>query len=72
MNQKERNEIARIWASGILLATDTTSFDDELSVEDQEKIVAIIHEIAYKLLKNRPQLHSLPSILDHVLGPLEP
>lgn len=70
MNQKDRKEIARIWAAGILLATDNTSFEEEISEDDQAKIVNEVHEIAYKLLKGRSQLHTLASILANVLGPL--
>lgn len=73
MNRKDRLNIAKIWAAGILMATDATSFqiDGDIKENDQDKIVEEVHNIARKLLKERPLLVSLPDILDHVLGPIE-
>ncbi len=68
MDHKCRQEIAKRWAGEILLACDTTSFNEiAISERDTELILQEVERIALKLIGNNQRCNALSSIITNVL-----
>lgn len=68
MTQKQRKEIARMWAAEMVYWADATAFDGEISQEDEQAIIEECRAISDRLLGTRPFTTTLPRIIEYVLG----
>lgn len=65
LSKKQINEIAAMWAAGILLGSGADSFIDE-EIDQDGEIVNKVHKIGEILLGNSPYFTSLPDIIKYV------
>ena len=66
MNQKQRKEIAIMWAATMIDQVGTDSFDN-IDMEDAEAICEEVRRISEKMLRHRPYILTLPRIIEYVL-----
>ena len=67
MTKKQHKEIARMWVAAFANASGGDSFESDIDQEDVNAIIQETEGLAYRILGNRPMLHTLPQIIDYVL-----
>jgi hypothetical protein len=69
LTKTQKKEIAEMWAAGLLIQCDGSSFDSSISENDADDILTHVDKIAIKLAKGRKQHYSLIEIIQQATKP---